>query len=233
MGSMFFPQKQAILALLLIAPIFAIGTTLSLIIAPGPIGTLGFAVAYLFFIALPTLWTIKIDQDFIKLPKITSQGWSIGFILGGLMAAIILAAYFLIGQHWVNLTTIRTAIQPTGGTNPITFWLGVFYFTFINAFIEEAIWRGFIYRKCVTALPGANAIPLSALLFTIHHTIGIAAITQDWRITIAGSIGVFAAGVIWSTCYQQTRSLWPCYISHVLADIAIAIVNWHLLFGQL
>jgi uncharacterized protein len=228
---MFFPQKRALLALLLVSPLFAIGTTLSLIIAPGPIGTLGFIIAYLCFISLPILWTIKIDQDFIQFPKITPQGWSLGLILGGVMAAIILAAYFLVGQHWANLATIRTAIQPTGGTNPINFWLGTLYFTFINAFIEEAIWRGFIYRKSMVVLPGIHAIPLSALLFTLHHTIGIAAITHDWRITIIGSIGVFLAGAIWSTCYQQTRSLWPCYVSHVLADIAIAIVNWHLLFS--
>jgi uncharacterized protein len=229
---MFFPQKRALLALLLVSPIFAIGTSLSLLIAPGPLGTTGFAIAYLLFIILPTLWTIKIDQDFIKPPRITLQGWTLGIILGLQMAAIILAAYFLIGQHWANLTTIRAAIQPTGGTNPITFWIGAFYFTFINAFIEEAIWRGFIYRKCAILLPKTGATPLSALLFTLHHTIGIAAITHDWRITIIGSIGVFAAGAIWSDCYKQTRSLWPCYVSHVLADIAIGIVNWHLLFGQ-
>jgi hypothetical protein len=228
---MLFIQKQAILALFLIAPLFAIGTTLSLIIVPGPIGTLSFIITYLCFICLPTLWTIKIDRDFIQFPKITPRGWSLGLILGGSMAAIILAAYFLVGQHWANPTIIRTTIQPTGGTNPTNFWIGVFYFTFINAFIEEAVWRGFIYRKCAIALPGIDVIPISALLFTLHHTIGLAAITHDWRITIAGSIGVFAAGVIWSTCYQQTRSLWPCYVSHVLADIAIAIVNWHLLFG--
>ncbi|NJM76635.1 MAG: hypothetical protein HC852_13675 [Acaryochloridaceae cyanobacterium RU_4_10] len=90
-------QKQAVLSLLLIAPLFSIGTTLSLAIAPGIPGSLGFAVAYLLFITLPTLWTIKIDQNVIKFPKITKQGWSIGLILGGCMAAAILIAYFLVG----------------------------------------------------------------------------------------------------------------------------------------
>jgi uncharacterized protein len=225
-----FPQKRAILALLLISPVFAIGTVLSLVIAPGTLGSLGFVIAYLCFITFPVLWTIKIDQDFIQFPKITKQGWMTGLGLGVVMATAILAAYFFVGQHWVNLAVIRAKMQTTGGTNPIQFWISSFYFTFINALIEEAVWRGFVYRKCAILIRGMGAVFLSALLFTIHHTIGMAAITQDWRITLVGTIGVFAAGVTWASSYRSTRSLWPCYVSHVLADVAIAIVNWHLLF---
>ncbi|NJM76636.1 MAG: CPBP family intramembrane metalloprotease [Acaryochloridaceae cyanobacterium RU_4_10] len=108
-------------------------------------------------------------------------------------------------------------MQLTGGTNPTNFWLSSFYFTFINSFVEEVVWRGFIYQKCTILLEGVGAIIFSALLFTTHHTIGIAAITHNWRITLVGSLGVFAAGFIWSSLYHKTRSLWPCYVSHVFA----------------
>ena len=31
--------------------------------------------------------------------------------------------------------------------------------------------------------------------------------------------------------YLTYRSIWSCYVSHILADLAIAIVGWQLLFG--
>jgi hypothetical protein len=45
------------------------------------------------------------------------------------------------------------------------------------------------------------------------------------------STGVFIGGVIWAWLYSRYRSIWPGWISHVLADIAVFGVGWWLLFG--
>jgi membrane protease YdiL (CAAX protease family) len=74
------------------------------------------------------------------------------------------------------------------------------------------------------------AVILSALFFTTHHIIGLAAYF-DWRATALCSLGVFIAGVVWSWCYLTYRSIWPGYISHVFADIAIFLVGCQLLFA--
>ncbi|MGL5796089.1 MAG: CPBP family glutamic-type intramembrane protease [Waterburya sp.] len=47
---------------------------------------------------------------------------------------------------------------------------------------------------------------------------------------ILGSLGVFLAGIIWAWCFSRYQSLVPSYLSHILADIAIAIIGWQLLF---
>ncbi len=47
---------------------------------------------------------------------------------------------------------------------------------------------------------------------------------------ILGSTGCFLGGVIWSGLYLRYRSIWPGYLSHVLADVAIYIIGWHLIF---
>lgn len=107
------------------------------------------------------------------------------------------------------------------------------YFTFINALIEEYIWRWFVYKKCEVLVSGTKAVLLAAMLFTLHHIIALAAYTADWGVVILGSVGVFIAGAVWSWCYLTYRTLWSSYISHILADLAIAIVGWHLLFGSL
>jgi membrane protease YdiL (CAAX protease family) len=64
----------------------------------------------------------------------------------------------------------------------------------------------------------------------IHHTVALR-IQFGWEITILGSLGVFLSGVVWSWCYLRYRSVWPGFVSHILADAAIFLVGWRLLFG--
>jgi uncharacterized protein len=49
-------------------------------------------------------------------------------------------------------------------------------------------------------------------------------------LAIISSCGVMIAGIIWSLGYQKV-GFWSCYISHILADLAIGFVGWHLLFS--
>jgi membrane protease YdiL (CAAX protease family) len=73
-------------------------------------------------------------------------------------------------------------------------------------------------------------VPATALLFTLHHIIALAAYF-DWRITLIGSAGVFTGSVIWSILYLRYRSLWPAYISHIGADVAVFLIGAWLIFG--
>ena len=75
-------------------------------------------------------------------------------------------------------------------------------------------------------LIGRSFIELSDIL----NIIALAFYTQNCLITLLGSLGVFFAGIIWSFSYRNF-GFWTCYISHVLADIALAIVGWYLLFA--
>jgi membrane protease YdiL (CAAX protease family) len=48
---------------------------------------------------------------------------------------------------------------------------------------------------------------------------------------LLGSLGVFIGGAVWSWLYLRYRSVWPCYLSHALADAAIFIIGYRLIFG--
>ena len=146
------------------------------------------------------------------------------------MFGIILGAYWFFGQHWVDATDIRAKAQQVGISSPIIYLVGAMYWTFINSLFEEYIWRWFVYSKCEVLIPGKRAVLLCGLLFTLHHIINLVAYTENWLVVVLASLGVFLAGAIWSWCYLMYRSIWSSYFSHVLADLAIAIVCWHLLF---
>jgi membrane protease YdiL (CAAX protease family) len=101
----------------------------------------------------------------------------------------------------------------------------------LNSLMEEYVWRWFVFRKFEVLLGGKLAVPATALAFTAHHVIVLAA-QFDWPIALLGSCGVFIGGTVWSWLYLRYRSIWPGYVSHAIADAAIFIIGYTLIFNQ-
>lgn len=223
-------RQNAQFALILLVPASSIGVATSLFIAPGTIGTIVSVLCGLWLLVLPIAWSILRDryQLHLSLPKY--QELLVGTVLGLLMFGIILGIYWLFGQQWIDAADAKSKVQQMGLNNPIFFLIVQAYFVLINSLMEEFIWRWFVYKKCEILIPRKAAIFLSALFFTLHHIIVLAAYT-DWRGVILGSLAVFAAGAIWSWCYLAYRSLWASYVSHAIADLALSIIAWKTLFS--
>ena len=211
-------------------PAASIGVAMSLFIAPGTIGTIVSVLCGLWLLGLPIAWSVLGDryQLHLSLPKY--QELFVGMVLGLLMFATILGTYWFFGQHWIDGADAKSKVQQMGLSNLRIFLIVQAYFVLVNSFIEEFIWRWFVYKKCEILIPEKAAIFLSALFFTLHHIIVLAAYT-DWHGVILGSLAVFAAGIIWSWCYLTYRSLWASYISHAIADLALSIIAWRILFS--
>jgi hypothetical protein len=223
-------HRQAVLALLSLVPAASIGIAARLYV-PGAVGQVLFILTRIWILALPLVWLFWVEQSRPVFSLPSRRELLAGTILGLLMFAIIGLAYWLVGQSWIDPVDVRTQARQVGLTVPTVYLVSAFYFTFINAFIEEYIWRWFVYRQCEVLLPAIAAVGLAALCFTLHHTIALVAYTGNWLVVVLGSLGVFMAGALWSWCYLTYRSLWSGYVSHLLADLALAIVGWHLLFG--
>jgi uncharacterized protein len=224
---------QAYLALALIVPISTIGALTSLWIAPGVVGQRVVLICGLWMILFPAAWTLAVERRLPK-PKLPNRNsvW-LGALLGGLMFVIILASYGLLGKPLLNGSDILLQVRQIGFGNQTQFLLASFYGTFINSLVEEYLWRWFVYRNCVAISSKRTALWLSAFFFTIHHVLILLFYSHDWRIVGFGSLAVFIAGAIWTKCYQCYHSIWPGYISHAAADLALAIIAWDLVFRSL
>lgn len=223
-------RQNAQLALILLVPASSIGVAMSLFIAPGTIGTIVSVLCGFWLLVLPIAWSVLGDRYQLHLSQPKYQELLVGTVLGLLMFGIILGIYGLFGQQWIDAADAKSKVQQMGLSNPMILLIVQAYFVLINSFIEEFIWRWFVYKKCEILIPGKAAIFLSALFFTLHHIIVLAAYT-DWRGVILGSLAVFVAGAIWSWCYLAYRSLWASYISHAIADLALSIIAWQTLFS--
>lgn len=223
-------MKSALIALLLFVPASSIGVTMALFIAPGAIGNGIFTAVKIWIVILPLLWTWKTSPTALRLPKFNRRQVLSGIGLGILMFVAILVAYVSVGKQWIDLAEIKSKALEVGIISPQVYLAGFFYWSFINSFIEECIWRGFVYSQCSILMNSIAAVVCSALFFTLHHSIALYGYTHNWLVVLVGSLGVFLAGAIWSFCYRISSSIVPGYISHILADIAIGIVGWQLIF---
>jgi len=228
----------AALALLLLVPVPSIGVAMGMVIAPGrPLGTIVFALSKAWILVLPVLWLWVVERErpsFQNFPRPTARGWPAALGSGLLIAGVILAGNALVGRAWIDLPKIREVARRTGLDAPVLYLLGAGYWCFINALLEEYVWRWFVLRQCKTLLGkargwrGGLAVGLAALGFTLHHILALA-VQFDWRVTVAGSVGVFVGGVVWGWLYRRYDSIWPGYFSHVLADLAIFVLGWFLI----
>jgi uncharacterized protein len=224
-------RDRSILALLLIVPISSIGAVSSTVLVPGAVGQ-GIAIGCgIWMLIFPTSWHLLVERQKFKLMVSRDAGWLVGIILGILMFAVILGSYWFAGRYWLNIPDIRARVSQMGMNIPLMiFGFGTFQ-TLVNSFVEEYVWRWFVYRHCSLLWSSTRAVWISAGFFTIHHVILMVAYCDDWRLVAAGSIAVFSAGVLWARCAKIYNSLLPSYLSHLAADLALQITSWHVLLG--
>lgn len=218
----------SMIALVLLVPAPTIGTAMAMTIAPGPVGQTIFVVTKAWLLVFPAAWFVIVEKGSPSLSKPTRGGLGVATILGLAITACIFTAYWTVGRHWIDREHVRTIARQNGvGSLPVYLTMAVYWIT-INSLLEEYVWRWFVVRKCQDIMASQTAILCSAAFFTVHHVVALR-IQFDWRVTILAALGVFIGGVVWSWLYVRFRSIWPCYISHAIADIPIFVLGYLLI----
>ncbi len=221
-------NNLAPLLLLVIAPIT--GVAAAMVLWPGSIlGQVIWAASKGWMILLPVVWHVYIDRGRISFSPMRRGGWIAGFGSGLGIFIIILIAYHLLGRRWIDHDQTRDVLIDLGLNSKARYFTMYAYWVLVNSVLEEYVWRWFVYRKCESLLNPAWAVIVSAGLFTVHHVLALQAYF-DWRVTLLASAGVFVGGATWSCLYLYYRSIWPGWISHAWADLAIFVIGYKLIF---
>jgi membrane protease YdiL (CAAX protease family) len=190
-----------------------------------------FATAKLWLLLFPAAWFVLVERGRPGWSRPDRQGLRAGLLLGFAMAAAILAAYWGVLRNLVDPRPLRQTALEIGLGSPAAYLAGAAAWTFANSLIEEYVWRWFVLRQLRALLPAAAAILGSAALFTVHHVFALAAYLEPEHVVL-GSAAVLAAGACWSWLYLRFASIWPAWVSHVVADAAVFLVGWQLLFSR-
>jgi membrane protease YdiL (CAAX protease family) len=194
------------------------------------LGQIVYAATKVWIFAFPVIWHLWFDPQPISLSPIRGGGLVPGAISGAVIAIAVFASYWFVGRHVVNAAMLRDEAARNGLDQPLRYLISALTLTFVNSLLEEFVWRWFVYRQCERLLPAWPAMIASASMFTLHHLFPLR--TQvGWMPSLLACGGIFIGGMAWSWLYRRYRSLWPGYVSHVLADAAVFAVGWIMLFG--
>lgn len=131
--------------------------------------------------------------------------------------ATLMTAVYMAAVISMELAVAGKSLAPT--------WTGMLPLAFLAAscFIEEILFRGLILRELDARWHGALANVGCSLLFVgVHlpywfYSRGLGASV------IADGIGVFLVSLLFGAIYLRTRSVWPCFVAHVLNNL---ISSW-------
>jgi membrane protease YdiL (CAAX protease family) len=225
-------RRKALVALILLAPVPSLSVVAAMIAAPGPVGKTLFLIGKLWLLAFPAAWYLMIEKAQLSWSAPGKGGLAVGAATGVVLAVAIIGGAWLVGVQTMDLSAMRKEVQMMGLDSALPYLAAAAGWTFLNSLMEEYVYRWFVFRQCEVLMKPALAVVASAAIFTAHHVIAVSRYL-DPVLTVLASTGVFAGGLIWSWLYQRYRSIWPCWISHVLADAAVFGIGWYLLFGGL
>lgn len=195
----------------------------SLIAVAGPLSVLG----------LVLFWHRQIDGLLLAAVGLHTRHWRRGLAWGAVAGAVMAGPpllYFLLpGPTGTALQFEEVRGMALGSllvrlllTTPV-----------LVALVEEVAFRGFLQGKCQRALPTrpCAALAVSSLAFALWHMAVNLRTLQQTNATSAGvlpltlplalaggSLGVFAAGLVFGSLYRQTGSLVAPGLAHWLVD---------------
>ena len=154
------------------------------------------------------------------------NGW-IGVVTGVFLMVIILGAYY--GKY-------RPEIDPQFLVDKLTelkildhYWALALVVIFGNSLMEEYYWRGFLLSELRAWVGNAFAVVLiCGIMFGLHHVFAIVTLADGPKVMV-GALGTIGGGLVWSLMRVRGASLLDCYISHILADVAVMWVGYDLL----
>ena len=179
---------------------------------------------------VPTIWYFKVEKKQFSKNLPTKEGIVWGLTTGVIMSIIILITWFLFNET-LDIDGMVEILQSKGLDNIDLYVLGMFYWIFINSLLEEYVFRWFITTKSSELFSSDTiGIIFSAILFTLHHAIALHLFGFLWWQTIIACFGLLSAAVIWSWLYIRYRSIWVCWLSHAICDVAVFGIGYTILY---
>jgi len=149
--------------------------------------------------------------------------WGIG--TGAGIACIVGILYPLVFRNRLDAAGIIATLPPLLLEH---FWIAALSVSFGNSFLEEFFWRAFFLDQSIRRMGPWPSIGLNGLLFGLHHLLLLQGFFPGGAAWLF-AFGTVAGGWIWSYMRVRGLSIWSCWISHALVDLAVMIAGYYIL----
>ncbi len=183
--------------------------------------------------AFPAIWVLWVQRQRLQLTRPDRKGLviAIGFGLAVVAGMLLLFHFVLVPNGIVDAASgpIIEKVEDFGVTSPIAFCLLALFYSLIHSLLEEYYWRWFVFGQLRERCSLSVAMIVSSLGFMAHHVI-VLGFYFGWAspITYVFSLSVAVGGLFWAWLYDNTKSLYAPWISHLIVDAGIFFLGYQI-----
>ncbi len=189
----------------------------------------GYKMIFLVAIPLLVIYFIK-KSNFMEeynIKNVKLQDLKIPFYAGIFIFFLGIFGYFIL-RPIVDTDTLVGGLLDRGITVDNIIW-SVLYLSFINSFIEEFFFRGFIFNAFLK-INRKTAYIVSSLLFSFYHVLVMFAIFNV-LMGILALIGLTIVGLALAYINRTNKSIINSWVVHIFADLGVCSIGiyWFLI----
>ena len=131
-------------------------------------------------------------------------------------------------RDYIDLDVIRINLLAKENITATNFVYVSLYISFINSFLEELFFRGFMFLSLTKSGSRRFAYLISSLVFSLYHVAIISAWFNIW-IFILIIVGLMFVGYIFNYITEKSDSFLASWIVHIFANLAINTIGFMIL----
>lgn len=185
------------------------------------------AIKLVFFLALPLLLAGKLGFSAAGFFRPDKKALLTGSLLGLATAAVIGIAYNLLGPY-LDLSAVPASIEKGAGVTKDNFLFVGTYIAVCNSILEEFFFRGFAFLSLSRATSRTFASIFSSAAFAIYHA-GMLITMVPPLLFVLALIALFLCGILFNLLDARQERIWPSWLVHMGANLAINAIGMHLL----
>ncbi len=186
------------------------------------------AIKLALFVIIPiSLILVRKETSILRFFKPNRKTLLPMLAFGVIMYAFILGAYFLLGKYF-DLSNITSSLDEIGVTKQ-NFIFVALYIAVCNSFLEEFIFRGFGFIGLSEKIGEKAACIFSAICFALYHVTMMIG-WYSFGLTALIIFALFVGGVILNLLDIKCKTVYPAWIVHIFANLAINTIGM-ILFG--
>ena len=183
------------------------------------------------FLVIPCLMMgyskeIKIG-DLLGIRHMSFKSLKLGLIIGGLsfVSLILLGTLF---APMIDFDSLRLELSEKLHVTKGVFLFIALYITLVNSLLEEFFFRGFMYLSISKDHKKAGMF-FSALLFGLYHMAMFQTWFPRWLVAVC-VVGLICVGLFFNWVNDRSRSFMNSWVIHIIADSAIMIFAYKMLY---
>ena len=180
------------------------------------------------FMLIPLIAS-RFDRGVLYLPLLRpkNKGLLPAIALGVGIYVVILGGYFLVSPFF-DFSKIAGALTTNAGVTKENFLYVSLYISFVNSFLEEFFFRGFVFTNLKQLSGRKLAYIFSATAFSLYHV----AMMIGWfspTLFLLVMVGLAAGGMIFNWLNEKLDTIYCSWLTHMFANFAINTIGFMLL----